>query len=99
MTQQQRNGSRPGQRVARNNSGFKHDLGAGANAVSNRFLAQCKGREILVQQPGQPPVVGRLNGFDLYALEIRVASTVPGRTIDVLIFKGPGVLVQEYIPE
>lgn len=92
-------GNRPGQRVSRSNNVFKHDTGAGANSVGNRFLSKLRGCRVLIQQPGQPPVMGTLTGFDLYALEIRVSSTVPGRTIDVLIFKGPGVLVQEYIPE
>jgi hypothetical protein len=57
------------------------------NAIANKFLGQCVGRLIEIENNGRL-VVGKMLEFDNYSILLEMADKT-----EVLFFKGPGMSV------
>lgn len=75
---------KPGEKTVERNRDYKHALGEQPNRVANKWLVDHRGTDVIVHHAGFC-VSGVLEAFDLYSLVVS----------GVLVFKGPGVWIEE----
>ena len=76
--------TKPGEKTAKQNREHKHALGEHPNNVANKWLADHRGKQVIVYVAKEVVMAGHLEAFDLYSFTVNGA----------LFFKGPGVWIQ-----
>lgn len=86
------NEGRAGSGVEQINTEQKHVMGRSANACANKFLSGLKGHRVQVSIPGLAVINATLEEFDLYSI---ILATQNGDDLRrILVFKGPGVVIE-----
>ena len=84
--------TQPGQRQIQQGREFKDNTGSSPNGVANSFLSSLRGKKVAVLiDDGE--YTGVLIGFDSFSIKL---EDLDG---PYLIFKGPGMIVRQEIPQ
>lgn len=84
---------KPGDRQQADNRAHKDATGSSPNGVANKWLAERRSRFVTVLYRGEEIVRGHLLAFDSYSLLVKGHDSGMGLEPEVLVFKGPGVVV------
>lgn len=89
----EKNVTQPGDKTAKANKEHKHALGEAPNRVANTYLANARGKSVVVYVEKQIVTTGILQEFDLYCFTVRPEGA-DDDSGDCLFFKGPGVWIR-----